>query len=685
MNCRLTSGKAYYAQLHACDSAWWLRGQADFLHLLLKWSVPDQSLAKTRRNNSHIDSFQQLDSNHVEPQLIKNTFRSSSQSCLLDLHTGSGDGEVVTEMRTLPLETAANVEFSALSYAWGDPLPRKRIICSGRAVEIGPSLHNALVNIRSRQYRRLVWADALCINQNDTAERASQVRLMGEIYSAATMTVIWLGVESDSVGRAFEFLRKFDLVYSRKATSLSASDIKTSHKVEVELITAAFAPDPLSAAQHIGTLLQRSWFSRKWILQELAKSPSPILVAGTKRLHWTFLASWLNYVMEHPQTFWYFEAACPRGVHRSPKSGSDSQLPTWYQRACILASLRDRQESLCDLLNKTLLFNCSDSRDHIIALLGLASDIGSSDYKLLVDYNISSTELYRRFARFCIRNSRSLTILWSFINDMSPDHHGALESWVPHIKHASKSLHAVGSRLGVLNWTLLHTAHESSLQATVDEQAGYLRIRGKIVDVIDSMGMAPNINLTKLCEQPDPKTFMIESLGKYASEVHRWLKDCESIAKVGNDTNQLAYDGENKFVSAILSHFSNDLSQEASESFRRYSAFIEAIYEAKTTTEVQEEVEKMYKLPLSQDINGILVENMCRRFASCRKGAVGWVPKCANVGDVVCVFDGMSIPYVLRLGTEGRYRLVGEGYVTGLIVDEAMELTDFEARHIVLE
>jgi hypothetical protein len=80
MNCRLTSGKAYYAQLHACDSAWWLSGQADFLHLLLKWSVPDQSLAKARRNDSHIDSFQQLDSNHVEPQLIKNTFRSSSQS-----------------------------------------------------------------------------------------------------------------------------------------------------------------------------------------------------------------------------------------------------------------------------------------------------------------------------------------------------------------------------------------------------------------------------------------------------------------------------------------------------------------------------------------------------------------------------------------------------------------------------
>ncbi|KAH6971904.1 heterokaryon incompatibility protein-domain-containing protein [Ilyonectria destructans] len=589
---------------------------------------------------------------------------------LLHLHTGSGDDELIAELRTLPLETAAIVEFSALSYAWGDPLPRKRIICSGRAVEIGPSLHNALVNIRSRQYRRLIWADALCINQNDTAERASQVRLMGEIYSAAATTVIWLGGESDSVGRAFEFLRKFDLVYSRKSTSLPVGDTRTPHKPEVELIPAAFAPDPLSAARDIGTLLQQSWFSRKWILQELAKSSSPILVAGTKSLHWTFLASWLNYGMDHPRTFWYFEAACPRGADGSPESDSDSQLPTWYQRACILASLKDRQESLCDLLNTTFLFNCSDSRDHIIALLGLASDVSSSDLKLLVDYNIPGTELYRRFARFCIRNSRSLTILWSFINGISPDHHGALESWIPNIKHAPRSPHPVGSRLGVLNWTHLHAAGDSSLQASVDGQAGYLSIRGRIVDVIDSMGMTPNIRLTKL---PDPRIFMTESLRKYASQVHHWLKDCESVTKVGNGTNHPANNGEKEFISAILSHFSHELSQEASESFRRYRAFIEAICEAKPFADVQEEVD------------GILVENMCRRFGASRKGSVGWVPKCANVEDVVCVFDGMSIPYVLRLGTEGRYRLVGEGYMTGLMAGEATELTDCEARDIVLE
>ncbi|KAJ3453794.1 hypothetical protein MRS44_018426 [Fusarium solani] len=433
---------------------------------------------------------------------------------LLHLHTGSGDDELIAELRTLPLETAAIVEFSALSYAWGYPLPRKRIICSGRAVEIGPSLHNALVNIRSRQYRRLIWADALCINQNDTDERASQVRLMGEIYSAAATTVIWLGTESDSVRRAFEFLRKFDLVYSRKSTSLPVGDTRTPHKAEVELITAAFAPDPLSAARDIGTLLQQSWFSRKWILQELAKSPSPILVAGTKRLHWKFLASWLNYVMNHAWTFWYFEAACPRGAVGSPESDSDSQLPTWYQRACILASLQDRQESLCDLLNTTFLFNCSDSRDYIIALLGLASDVSSSDLKLLVDYSTPDTELYRRFARFCIRNGRSLTILWSFINGISPDHHGALESWIPNIKSTPRGPHPVGSRLGVLNWSFLHAAGDSSLQASVDVQAGYLSIRGRIVDVIDSMGMTPNINLIKLCEQPDPKDIHDRILGE---------------------------------------------------------------------------------------------------------------------------------------------------------------------------
>lgn len=39
----------------------------------------------------------------------------------------------------------------------------------------------------------VLWADGICINQKDILERASQVKLMGDIYSKAQATAAYLG------------------------------------------------------------------------------------------------------------------------------------------------------------------------------------------------------------------------------------------------------------------------------------------------------------------------------------------------------------------------------------------------------------------------------------------------------------------------------------------------------------
>ena len=38
-----------------------------------------------------------------------------------------------------------------------------------------------------------MWADAVCINQNDLDERSSQVSIMSKIYKYAKNCQIWLG------------------------------------------------------------------------------------------------------------------------------------------------------------------------------------------------------------------------------------------------------------------------------------------------------------------------------------------------------------------------------------------------------------------------------------------------------------------------------------------------------------
>jgi hypothetical protein len=61
--------------------------------------------------------------------------------------------------------------------------------------------------VRHKKEEVLVWIDALCINQRNRIERASQVRLMGQIYSSAVSVAIWIGPENRESASALQLLQ----------------------------------------------------------------------------------------------------------------------------------------------------------------------------------------------------------------------------------------------------------------------------------------------------------------------------------------------------------------------------------------------------------------------------------------------------------------------------------------------
>ena len=69
-------------------------------------------------------------------------------------------------------------DYKALSYVWGDPKDLVEIRCCGQAFSIGSNLHSALKRLRSSTVDRILWVDAICINQADKQERAEQVAFM---------------------------------------------------------------------------------------------------------------------------------------------------------------------------------------------------------------------------------------------------------------------------------------------------------------------------------------------------------------------------------------------------------------------------------------------------------------------------------------------------------------------------
>ena len=67
--------------------------------------------------------------------------------------------------------------YEALSYAWGNTWDKVNITCDGISVWITQNLFDTLHKIRLPNRPRFLWADAICINQEDMEERERQVRL----------------------------------------------------------------------------------------------------------------------------------------------------------------------------------------------------------------------------------------------------------------------------------------------------------------------------------------------------------------------------------------------------------------------------------------------------------------------------------------------------------------------------
>ncbi|KAI1428441.1 heterokaryon incompatibility protein-domain-containing protein [Xylaria sp. FL1777] len=81
----------------------------------------------------------------------------------------------------------------ALSYVWGADTSQEAIHVDQEAFLIRKNLTRILQHLRRADVVRTIWVDAICINQSDRKEKTQQVRLMRDIYSKATSTIIWLG------------------------------------------------------------------------------------------------------------------------------------------------------------------------------------------------------------------------------------------------------------------------------------------------------------------------------------------------------------------------------------------------------------------------------------------------------------------------------------------------------------
>jgi Heterokaryon incompatibility protein (HET) len=133
--------------------------------------------------------------------------------------------------------------YEALSYVWGSDKKPQCISIGELDFHITQNLYVALRQLRDRDYPRIIWVDAICINQDDDEEKQNQIPLMASIYARAFRVIAWLGEAENDSSRALEVIR----LAGMKSIRLPCK--KSDQKV-------------------IEEILKRPWFRRIWVWRD---------------------------------------------------------------------------------------------------------------------------------------------------------------------------------------------------------------------------------------------------------------------------------------------------------------------------------------------------------------------------------------------------------------------------------
>ncbi|KAI1874567.1 hypothetical protein JX265_004775 [Neoarthrinium moseri] len=351
---------------------------------------------------------------------------TSEQIRLIILNPAEDSGESIrVEMVTVPVASLGIYKYEALSYHWGELIAERPVFISsqheqskvgrGHAPEavrlsrlqlyVHDNLYRALKNLRLRDRKVLLWADALCINQEDTKEKEAQVALMAKIYSKAHRVCVWLGDRDRHSDQAMGFI-------SRVVKAHDLDELIVDHEAE--------------NWNDLLFLMMRSWFSRRWVIQELGLARDATVHCGTMTVHWM---DFVDAISLFNLNFGNIRRL--RGFGDSSSESQDRALSLTSLGATILVeqlsnifprkadgTLLEPTKSLEYLVSTLTAFQTSDPRDTIYAFLSLAAEtsrVSASQQARVVSiepkYDRDLLEVYVHYTSWVISNSKSLDII----------------------------------------------------------------------------------------------------------------------------------------------------------------------------------------------------------------------------------------------------------------------------------
>jgi hypothetical protein len=603
---------------------------------------------------------------------------------MLIIKPGSSRDPLVCRLKHI--SSLLEEQYDALSYAWG---PGKSVVPieiasepllgftgierTSRVLKVTPHLEAALRRLRLPDQQRVVWIDAICINQSDLREKAIQVPIMRDIYTNAHQVIIWLGEEAERDQLAlevFDWLSKhfsfLDNILVHQADGLTAeqylSQVKEKSKNRLE---------------HLATLLRRKWFNRTWVLQEVACAQNAVLMCGNKTLPWDIVPSVLSRLQD--PTF----ALDELGIDISQRS-KESIFAMDNARRCVNGT---KSLPLFHLILATCLNECKDPRDKIYGVMGLAKDWLEKG-GLIPDYRrvTSAEEVYKRFAMWDVKTNGTIRILSCATSD--PESSG-MASWTPDWRNMENEYPFVRYS----DRTTFRAAKSTSVDAWYSDHGKVLNTVGKVVDSVRSIGAEPQFARVTSAF-PRNKIELEQVKG-----TQKWLQSCQDHA-ADNGIRPLTQERYDQFWRTMTCNLTAEgfpAPAEWGDHFDKYLKFINLVARNWPGTGKHEDEEgKTTKFVTDFNIENSdlkmhsLIESSIerwsskRRFCTTTRGRLACLPRGAKEDDLICVLYGGEVPYVLRPQQPGFYTVVGECYVNGIMHGEALSTKNLQVTHFKL-
>ncbi|KAL8870818.1 MAG: hypothetical protein Q9174_003227 [Haloplaca sp. 1 TL-2023] len=605
---------------------------------------------------------------------------------LLRLGPKSSDGAVQIAHELIDVRLSTRPDYEAISYTWGKPPFTGTLTTSLGTIPIPLNLDHAFKQLAYPDRQRLLWADAVCINQSDLTEKSAQVAMMGDVFQKARQVLIWLGLSDQWTAHVFKIFRT--LLPRAQEFTVDRNSIDTAQDGAIAFPQPKQMKMQTDVASEydfrgMDEFYANPWFRRLWVVQETALAREMTLHCGEYEI------SYIDFVTGAMVHYRMVAQSYP----------SHWKIPDGFYEALTIFAARWRlkQNSEAALMMNIVELRskqCSVDVDRIFALLKMR---GPKDPQIYPDYTKSFRDVSISAMEGIIRVQISVLAYAGIAPRMGYHVDGQRSDIDPHY---IDKLHQLCRELPswVADWrvTKYHSSFSffwmgfpsaaSQYQAYCDinnlDQSSsvlsgpILSIKGLIIDRVHGEKGPSKTEIQGLAHV---RQRLLETKTLYDTERdritqkeedalivfartivvggHVFLSKDEHLSKpwTAEDLVNLWFIFMATERQVETQNFDNDDALEEREPFDGKDQY--------SGHEFHE-----YSLTLQRSLRN-------RTFFITEKGYVGLAPAMVRKGDVVALIAGLAVPFVLRPipdlppGTQ-MYYLIGDCYVDGIMHGE---------------